>query len=416
MRITYVGYGDFYRYAGMKQLYHFAQGVCRQGHSAQILIAGSVETVHGMHGPSLAEIVELRFSGPLLSRAVGRRVKKFQPDIIHVWTPRHIPALASWHLHKQTGATVILDHEDDERYLAKIYLKSQSNRYHGLIELGVRPMRQVKRCVLPWLSPLSSDGSARRMAQDNLSSSLLRPLVAAHTAISPALVAHVQRGWPGAPVYLLFPGANLALFSPQVNGNAVRQKYGLEPEQLLLMYTGTLSLGIVDYFLKMLQSVVATIPNAFLVLVGNDEYQRDAQAIIDQTGLRKHIALTGLISHAEVPEYLAAADVLLQHPIDIGNDLRLPAKLPEYLAMGKPVVTYSQGIGSIFDHGVNAMILASDDPEEMSRLVLVLLQDAALSNRLRQGSRALVERMFDWKSNCATLINIYERTLRVTNH
>ncbi len=411
MRITYIGFGDFHRYAGMKQLYHFAQEVCCQGHQAQILIAGRAKTVESMEEPPAAEIIELAFTGPRLSGSVSSRVRQFRPDILHVWTARHVPALAGWQLLRQTGATVILDHEDDEMYLKRSYLTSQGASYGGLLGLAARPVARIKGRILPWLSPLKANGSVRRMAQDTAAAALLRPGVRAHTAISPALVTQVRNTWPTAPVHLLYPGANLALFDPRANGDAIRLQHNLEPGRPVLIYTGTLSLQIVSYFLSVLQSVVAEVPDVFLLLVGNDEYRDKAQLLIRNAGLQKHVALTGIMPYARIPAYLAAADVLLQHPLDIGNELRLPAKLPEYLAMGKPLVMYSQGIGHILEHGVHALKTTTTEPLEMSQLVLTLLKECSLRVRLGEQARALAERLFDWKANSATLLDIYAQVL-----
>ena len=114
MRITYVGFGDFHRHAGMKQLYHFAQQVCEQGHQAQILIAGNADTTDSLEDAPKAEVIEIALNGPWLARHVRKRVIDFKPDIIHVWTPRHVPALVGWQLQRWTKTPLVLDHEDDE--------------------------------------------------------------------------------------------------------------------------------------------------------------------------------------------------------------------------------------------------------------------------------------------------------------
>jgi len=406
MRITYVGYGDFHRYAGMKQLYHFAQEVCRNGHEAQILSAGSADTVRSMAEPPRAEIIEMAFTGPLLTRHVRRRVQDFKPDILHVWTPRHVPALAGWQLQRWTKARLILDHEDDEIYIARNYVGSHGRRFRGVMRLVARPLARLKGQSLPWLAPLMPDGSVRRMAQDRMAAALLRSRVSAHTAISPALEIRVRKTWPQAPVYLLYPGTDLQLFHPERSGALIRQRHNLG-DRPLLVYSGTMNLEIFQYFTEVIQRLVATVPDIFLLLVGNDGFRHNAELLLGELGLRRHIYLTGIVPHPEVPMYLAAADVLVQHPIDIGNELRLPAKLPEYLAMGKPLVTYSQGIGEILEHGVHALKVATSDPDEMSRCLATLLGNRSLCADMGQAARNLAEQLFDWRANSQRLLNIY---------
>jgi glycosyltransferase involved in cell wall biosynthesis len=407
VRVTYVGFGDFYRYAGMKQLYHFAQGLCRQGHQAQILVAGSASSVASMGEPPLAEVVEMAFSGPVLAGHVRQRVLDFRPDVLHVWTPRQVPALAGWQLQRSTGARLILDHEDDEGYLARIYARSQGRRLSRGLRRLARPLARLRGHALPWLAPLRPDGSARRMAQDRLASALLRPQVRAHTAISPALVAYVGQTWPGKPVHLLYPGADLSLFHPQRDGSRVRQQHRLE-DRPLLVYSGTMSLAIFAYFCEVMRLVVAAVPEATLLVLGNDEFRVGADSMAERLGLRKRVLLIGMVPYSQVPDYLAAADVLLQHPLDIGNDLRLPAKLPEYLAMGKPLVMYSQGIGEILQHGVHALKVTTSAPEEMSNCILSLVHDPSLGSDLGRRARELARQSFDWDTNCERLVEIYQ--------
>jgi glycosyltransferase involved in cell wall biosynthesis len=410
MRITFVGFGDFHRYAGMKQLYHFAQQVCEQGHQAQILIAGNADTADSLEESPKAEIIEMAFNGPWLARHVRQRVIDFKPDIIHVWTPRHVPALAGWQLQRWTKAPLVLDHEDDEEYLLEVYVRSQGQRLPDSVGLILHPLARLRGDVLPWLAPLRRDGSVRRMAQDRLATTLLRSRVSAHTVISPALQAHIRCTWPGKPVHLLYPGADLKMFNPQVSGESIRQHYGLD-DRPLLVYSGTMDLRVFKFFVEVVEWIVDSQPDVFLLLVGYDQFRHEADLLVKGRGFQNHIHLTGIVPYAKVPKYLGAADILIQHPLNIGNSLRLPAKLPEYLAMGKPLITYSQGIGNILEHGTHALKLDTSEPKEMAHHVVTLLGNQALASRMGRAARDLAAKLFDWNANSMRLVSIYNKLI-----
>ena len=200
MRITYVGYGDFHRYAGMKQLYHFAQEVCCQGHEAQILIAGSAATVASMKEPPQAEIVEMAFTGPLLFRRVRQRVLAFRPDILHVWTPRQVPALAGWQLHRSTEAALVVDHEDDEDYHVWSQRQTTMARWQNGARRFAAPLALLRDSLWPWVMPVRSNGAVSRMAKRPVTYRQVTRAARAHTAISPNLTAWAESQWPGVPV------------------------------------------------------------------------------------------------------------------------------------------------------------------------------------------------------------------------
>lgn len=410
MRITYVGFGDFHRYAGMKQLYHFAQEICRQGHQAQILIAGKAETVRSMEELPLAEIIELQFRGPFLAHAVRQKVVNFKPDILHVWTPRQVPALAGLQLQHATGAKLILDHEDDEDYHARYQRQAWRHNWQKGMRRWLLPVIFAKNGLHSWVNPLRTDGGAFRGSYDHLTYPLIMRRAKAHTAISPNLVTWVEKRCADAPVYLLYPGANLEMFSPKTDGEAVRAKLGLKDRQVLV-YTGTMSMEIFIWFMDMLGQVVRQIPNVALVLVGEDRFRDAAERLAEARGLSENYFLIGQSPYADIPHYLAAGDILLQHALDQANALRLPAKLPEYLAMGKPIITFAEGIGESLEDATHVRKLYSRDPFEAASHVLEILADSAMQKKLGAGARELACERFDWRKNGIRLAQIYHQTL-----
>ena len=64
----------------------------------------------------------------------------------------------------------------------------------------------------------------------------------------------------------------------------------------------------------------------------------------------------------EIPGYLALADAYVQPgaPDDF-NRYRLPSKLPEFLAMGRPVILPACNLGNELTDGENALLLREGD-------------------------------------------------------
>jgi glycosyltransferase involved in cell wall biosynthesis len=398
----------------MKQLYHFAQEVCRHGHQAQILIAGSADTVRCLDEPPLAEIVEMRFAGPQLAKAVRRRTQEFQPDIIHVWTPRHIPALAGWQLHLLTGARIIVDHEDDEEYHLR-YMRNgwTMNWCKGVRRLAI-PVIYGRNVAMCWLAPLDGAGIAHCGAKEALSYQLLMRAAVAHTAISPNLAASIKRESPTKPVHVLCPGANLEMFKPRPRDADLEAQLGLS-HKTVLVYSGTMSLGIFVWFMEVLRLIINQRDDIRLILIGEDGFRSAAERVAQTIGTESFYHLIGQAPYTEVPRYLSLADILIQHPIDQGNHLRFPAKLSEYLAMGKPVITFASGIGESLEDGIHVRKLYTDDASEAARVICELLDDPGVCESLGRFARTLAEDRFDWKKNGSQLVALYELALAPDN-
>jgi len=117
----------------------------------------------------------------------------------------------------------------------------------------------------------------------------------------------------------------------------------------------------------------------------------------------------GHVPYQEIPKLLSLADVLIQPGGDNAfNEFRLPGKLPEFFAMGRPVVLPRTNVGRFVRHGEHAWVLEKVDALGIVDTVLTLRRDRALSERLAAGAGAFARENFDWGKNSRSLANFYE--------
>jgi glycosyltransferase involved in cell wall biosynthesis len=114
----------------------------------------------------------------------------------------------------------------------------------------------------------------------------------------------------------------------------------------------------------------------------------------------------------DVPAILALADYLIQ-PGTEGpfNNYRLPAKLPEFFAMGKPVLLPGTNVGRFVHHGEHAWVLPKVDAFNIVNALKTLRADNSMRNRLASGALAFSQRHFNWRKNAIALTNFYETVL-----
>ena len=122
-----------------------------------------------------------------------------------------------------------------------------------------------------------------------------------------------------------------------------------------------------------------------------------------------NIVITGAVPHADMPGYLAGADIGVA-PFEIGAHRPLslgfywsPLKIFEYMAAGLPVVAPAvDRIPSLVANGREGSLY---DPAQPGALALALetLTDPALRQTLGCAARDRAVREYSWKAHCVAL-------------
>ncbi len=110
----------------------------------------------------------------------------------------------------------------------------------------------------------------------------------------------------------------------------------------------------------------------------------------------------GDVPWREIPGYLALADAFVQPgaPDDF-NRYRLPSKLPEFLAIGRPVVLPACNLGNELVDGKDALLLREGDALEIVARLEQLLDDRELAARLGSAPRHSRFDRLNWTRNAA---------------
>jgi hypothetical protein len=123
---------------------------------------------------------------------------------------------------------------------------------------------------------------------------------------------------------------------------------------------------------------------------------------------RQNVVDLGAVPRQQLPDLLALADVLVQPgKPDPFEDLRLPGKLPELLAMGKPVVLPDTNIAHMFRDGVDAVITHTGTPQEIAEKCIGLFADPEHAKRIGQAGRQFAQAHFDIQTQTTRLEQAY---------
>lgn len=372
MRLLYVYFGPFDVNSGI-QAYHFGN---------ELTDLGWEVTVAGKGDPARAKAVgEPKFecvSHDDLARTLERMARDPQETIVVGWTPREPVRRMTMQAVARLGCPYVIHLEDNEELL----IESASGR--SLAELERLPLRQ----------------------QDSLSPpDLIHPThhhefldgAAGITVITEALNEFNRAGRPHA---LARPGIDLERFRPDLEPFP-REQLGLTPEDFVLVYHGTIHYANQHEMLSLYLAVKLLQRRGHrvrLVRLGFSEFGGpDPRAF---RALGDGVIELGPIPWREMPSYLAVADAYVQPgPPDDFNRYRLPSKLPEFLAMGRPVILPHCNIGNDLAHGENALLLEQGNAMEIVTRIEELLADRELADRLGAGARRFAEQSLSWRRN-----------------
>ena len=106
---------------------------------------------------------------------------------------------------------------------------------------------------------------------------------------------------------------------------------------------------------------------------------------------------------ADLPGHLATVDVALNPRTDCDG---LPQKLLNYMAAGKPIVSF-EGSGRVLVHGATGWVVANEDVRAFARGVLGLLDDAALARKMGANARRHVLEEYSWSRAAEKMESVY---------
>lgn len=203
-------------------------------------------------------------------------------------------------------------------------------------------------------------------------------------------------------------GVDRALFVPRDQSDARRQ-LGIAPDRTVLVYS-----GVVDatHDLGPVLSAMARVqdPGIELHVVGDGLLRERHQGWARANAVR--VRFHGRVAHERVPMYLAAADLCLA-PYDPaafwhGEFGYSTMKVPEYLSVGRPVVTVPSGrLPDLVHHGETGFLVANTI-EDWAQF----LERCPSRERLRaMGEAAAKVELMSWDDTADAYLALCERQL-----
>lgn len=287
------------------------------------------------------------------------------PDIIHAWTPREKVRKFSETMREKYRCPLVVHLEDNEEYLTEV-----------TVGLPFKDLKQMQ------------EGQLDRLIPDNRYHPIKgRRFLSSAQGLTMIIDTLAHFNGDKAPSMVLPPPVDEKLFYPRPLNIALRKELNIPDNHLVLAYTGNAHAANRDEVRELYQAVFLLNQQGqptTLIRTGVN-----AVDIGDEPWITAHEKNLGWVERYKIAEILAAANVLVQ-PGAPGrfNDHRIPCKLPEYFAMGRPVILPRSNLGLKVKHGVDAYVLDQANGESISKAVIKINENQTLAGRLAAGGRA----------------------------
>jgi glycosyltransferase involved in cell wall biosynthesis len=155
--------------------------------------------------------------------------------------------------------------------------------------------------------------------------------------------------------------------------------------------------------------VLKEIPEARFVILGRGSQEAYLKKLASSLGISTNVSFVGLVSHDELPQYLASSDVYVSTSLSDGG---LAASTSEAMACGLPVVITDFGDnGKWVEDGVSGFLVPLRDPETLAARIVYLLQTKDDRIKFGQANRQIIEERNSYEREIAKVGKLYEELI-----
>ncbi len=379
--VLFVLHCDF-SWASALHVLALARELAQQGHACIAAVPDRLDTLADHEDPACGGILHAdAVNGVTFPNGRG-------PDVVHAWTTReNVRVVAERVKQVHAEARLVVHLEDNEWQVLAATLRRSVDDLVRFPEAGFDDL-------------VSSDLSHPRRGPDFLRTA------DGVTIVVDTLAAFVP---PGIPVQLINPAADRRYFFPRPRLDDFRRLVDPRSDATILFYNGNVHPSNAAEMRELYAAVLQlnrTGSPVRLIRTGRDQVDflgplaAEVAPFVSELGrVRRHRHLAPL---------MAFADLFVQPGADNEfNACRLPSKLPEFFAVGRPVILPRTNLGRVVRHRVDAYVLETADCPHIVEAVKTLRADHALCELLSRGAAAFAERNFSWERTASALASFY---------
>ena len=208
------------------------------------------------------------------------------------------------------------------------------------------------------------------------------------------------------PVSVLYPGADIHVFRPDLVTADLRERHGIGDRPLVVCVSRLVARKGQDVLIRGMARVRRRVPDAVLLIAGGGPYLSTLESMAAEAPAGS-VVFAGQVSEEDLPRYYAAGDVFAMPCRSRMGGLEVEGwgnVFIEAAACGRPVVVGdSGGARESLVEGETGLLVDGADVDQVAAAVADLLADPARARAMGVAGRARVERDHTWPRIAARL-------------
>ena len=250
-----------------------------------------------------------------------------------------------------------------------------------------------------------------RCIEDREALRQLTPLMDRLIVVSKAIELKIaDEGRRGAPISLIYNGVDLQRYNHQQRCCTLHEDYHIEAEAPIVGVVARLEAEKGHRtLLEAWPLVLAAVPNAWLLVVGEGSEQDSLVAQAETLGISGRVVFTG--RREDVPAVTAALDVAVLPSYREAQGL----SVLEAMALSRPVVASAVGgIPEMIQDEVSGLLVPPHDCEALAAAIVRLLTDHPLADMIARNGHDVVHERFCIEMMVKAVSDLYdEAALRI---
>ena len=225
------------------------------------------------------------------------------------------------------------------------------------------------------------------------------------------LVDQVKAMKGAAPIFHIFDIPSSLVDASIAKTAQIRKELQQKEEEILVCFVGSFAVYQgVELMFAAIPKVIGDSPQVrFVIIGGTPEEIENWEKHYQELGILDQLTFQGKVPPDDLPDYLAAADILLSPR---GSGVNTPLKLFDYFKAGCAIVATDIASNKVILNEDNS-ILCSSDPLSFAEAILTLVKDRAMRNRLAANGRRLYKTQFNFREYQLRLGSCYHQVLNL---
>ncbi len=224
--------------------------------------------------------------------------------------------------------------------------------------------------------------------------------------------ALIIEGVPEEKIETIFPGIDLEKFNVVPKDQKLKEKYGFEQEDIVVLFVGRLvwQKGVYDLIYAS-KKIIEKFDNVKFLIVGTGREEEKIRSLIRVLKINDSVKMAGNIPYNDISKIYSISDIFVLPSIPTKNwQEQFGFVLVEAMASGKAVIaTLSGSIPEVV--GEAGILVQPNDPVSLCQSLEELVNNKTRRKELERLARKRAEIRFDHKKVAKSLESAYEKII-----